>query len=273
MEETINSIKDFASENLVHYGYNIIAALAIFIIGKAIARHISTFTVAVMSKKLDATVARFIGNILNITILAFVAIAALDQLGVETTSIVAILGAAGLAVGLALKDSLGNFAAGVMLIIFRPFKVGDYVEAGGAAGVAKEVHIFNSIFTTPDNKTVIVPNGAIMSGVIVNYSAMPTRRVDMVIGVGYSSDLSKVKTIIKGILEADTRVLADPAPVVAVSELADSSINLVVRPWVNSADYWAVMWDTTEKVKKEFDAAGIEIPFPQMDVHLHKQQD
>ena len=273
MEEALNSIKEFASENLVHYGYNILAALVIFIVGKALAKQVSGLLKKTAARKLDPIVANFMGNILNVTLLAFVVIAALDQLGVETTSIVAILGAAGLAVGLALKDSLGNFAAGVMVIIFRPFKVGDYVEAGGAAGVVKEVHIFSSVFNTPDNKTVIVPNGAIMAGVITNYSTMPTRRVDMVIGVGYSSDLSKVKDIISGILAEDDRVLKDPAPVVAVSELADSSINLVVRPWVNSADYWAVMWDTTEKVKKAFDAAGIEIPFPQMDVHLHKQQD
>lgn len=272
MDEVLNSIKDFAGENLVLYGYNILAALGIFIIGKLVARYAANLCTAMLSKKLDTTVAKFMGNIFNVTILAFVVVAALDQLGVETTSIVAIMGAAGLAVGLALKDSLGNFAAGVMLIVFRPFKLGDFVEAGGATGVVKEVHIFNSIFTTPDNKIVIVPNGAIMSGVITNYSAMPTRRVDMVVGVGYGSDLAKVKSIIKEILEADARVLKDPAPVVAVSELADSSINLVVRPWVNSADYWAVMWDTTETVKKRFDEAGIEIPFPQMDVHLHQQQ-
>jgi len=270
MENALNSITEFANENLVHYGYNLVAAILIFIIGKLIARQIANVTVSVLARKLDSTVAKFIGNILNITILAFVVIASLDQLGVETTSIVAILGAAGLAVGLALKDSLGNFAAGVMLIMFRPFKVGDYVEAGGAAGVVKEVHIFNSVFNTPDNKIVIIPNGAIMSGVITNYSTMPTRRVDMVIGVGYGSDLGQVKDVIRGILEADTRVLKDPAPVIAVSELADSSINLIVRPWVNSADYWGVMWDTTEKVKGEFDKAGIEIPFPQMDVHLDK---
>jgi small conductance mechanosensitive channel len=186
---------------------------------------------------------------------------------VETTSIVAIVGAAGLAVGLALKDSLGNFAAGVMLIIFRPFKAGDYVEAGGAAGTVQEVRIFNSILVTPDNKVVTVPNGAIMAGNIINYSELPTRRVDMVVGVGYGSDLATVKQVISTILDADKRVLQDPAPTIAVSELADSSVNLIVRPWVKSADYWAVMWDTTEAIKTRFDAEGIEIPFPQVVMH------
>lgn len=270
MENLIDSFQQFGTENLAGYAQNIVAALLIFFVGKWVAARIARLVKTGAAKRIDGTVANFVGNLLNIVLVAFVVIAALDELGVETTSLVAILGAAGLAVGLALKDSLGNFAAGVMLIMFRPFKVGDYVEAGGAAGSIKEIRIFATIMNTPDNKIITVPNGAIMGGNIVNYSEMPTRRVDMVVGVGYGSDLSRVKTVLQSILEADERILKDPAPVIAVSELADSSINLLVRPWVNSADYWAVKWDTTETVKKRFDEEGIEIPFPQMDVHLDK---
>ena len=270
MDEVTSYIQQFANENLAPYAYNILTALAIFIVGKWIARRIANMSTTVMAKKIDQTVAHFVGNIINITVLAFVVIASLDRLGVETTSIVAIMGAAGLAVGLALKDSLGNFAAGVMIIIFRPFKAGDYVEAGGAAGTVKEIRIFASILVTPDNRIITVPNGAIMSSNIVNYSEMPTRRVDMVVGVGYGSDLAKVKQVIASILAADDRVLEEPKPVIAVSELADSSINLIVRPWLKGADYWAVMWGTTETIKNRFDEEGIEIPFPQMVVHSQK---
>jgi len=270
MDNLIDSFQQFGTENLVHYAQNIVAALLIFFIGKWIAGRIAGLVKTGAAKRIDGTVANFIGNLLHIVLVAFVVIAALDELGVETTSLVAILGAAGLAVGLALKDSLGNFAAGVMLILFRPFKVGDYVEAGGAAGSIKEIRIFATVMNTPDNKIITVPNGSIMGGNIVNYSEMPTRRVDMVVGAGYGSDLGKVKSVLQSILDADERILKDPAPVIAVSELADSSINLLVRPWVNSADYWAVKWDTTETVKKRFDEEGIEIPFPQMDVHLDK---
>ena len=270
MDSFVTQLKTFAEENLVAYGYGIVAALLVFLIGKWLAGKVATWTRNLLGKRIDGTVATFIGNLLHIVLIAFVVIAALDQLGVETTSLVAIVGAAGLAVGLALKDSLGNFAAGVMLILFRPFKVGDYVEAGGAAGTIKEIRIFATIMTTPDNKIITVPNGGIMGSNITNYSEMPTRRVDMVVGVSYGADLAQVKRVLDEILQADERVLKEPAPVIAVSELADSSVNLLVRPWVNSADYWAVKWDTTEAVKKRFDEAGIEIPFPQMDVHLDK---
>src|SRR5690606_8821416 len=208
------------------------------IIGKWIAARIARALDGALRKRIDPTVASFLGNITNIVLFAVVIIAALDQLGVQTTSLLAIFGAAGLAVGLALKDSLGNFAAGVMLILFRPFRVGHYVEAGGASGTVTEIRIFATVLTTPDNKVVTVPNGSIMGGNITNYSEMPTRRVDMAVGVGYSSDLQKVKRIIEGILAADARVLEDPAPVVAVNTLGDSSIEVVVRPWVKSADYF-----------------------------------
>ncbi|MDF1630256.1 MAG: mechanosensitive ion channel [Alcanivoracaceae bacterium] len=268
MNTMLDQFQHFALENVFPFATNLVAALAIFIVGKWLAKRISSAVDSLLSKKIDSTVSKFIGNLTQIALLAVVAIATIDRLGVETTSLIAIVGAAGLAVGLALKDSLGNFASGVMLILFRPFRVGDYVEAGGAAGSIKEIRIFATVMTTPDNKVITVPNGAIMGGNIVNYSEMPTRRVDMVVGVGYGSDLAKVKQVISAILEQDKRILPDPAPVIAVSELADSSVNLIVRPWVNAADYWAVLWDTTESVKRSFDEEGIEIPFPQMDLHL-----
>jgi small conductance mechanosensitive channel len=189
---------------------------------------------------------------------------------VETTSFIAILGAAGLAVGFALQGSLSNFAAGVMLIIFRPFKSGDFIEAGGTIGVVEAIQIFNTVLRTPDNKMVIVPNSNITGGNITNYSAKEDRRIDMVFGIGYDDDLKKAKEILERLISEDSRILKDPAPTVAVSELADSSVNFVVRPWVKTSDYWAVYWDFTEKVKLTFDAEGISIPYPQQDVHMHQ---
>lgn len=272
MDDLISQINTFVSDNIVPYGWSLLTALGIFIIGKWAAGLLSRVAERGMKRHLDATVANFAANMVRIALLALVIIASLDAVGVETTSLVAILGAAGLAVGLALKDSLGNFAAGVMLILFKPFRVGHFVEAGGASGTVKEIRIFATILKTGDNKIITVPNGAIMSDNITNYSEMPTRRVDMVFGVGYDANLAEVKTILQSVLAEDDRVLDDPAPVIAVSELADSSVNLICRPWVNSADYWTVLWDTTEKVKQRFDDADIAIPFPQMDIHIEKTE-
>lgn len=218
----------------------------------------------------DPMLASFVGSIVHILAVAFVVIAALGQLGIQTTSLVAIIGAAGLAVGLALQGSLANFASGVMIIAFRPFKVGDFVEAGGAVGVIEGIQIFSTQLKTGDNKTIIVPNAAITGGSITNYSTKDTRRVDLVFGIGYDDDIKKAKSLLEDIVNSDERVLKDPAPVIAVSELADSSVNFIVRPWVNSADYWGVYWDLTETVKLRFDAEGISIPFPQQDVHMHQ---
>ncbi|MDX1804716.1 MAG: mechanosensitive ion channel [Alcanivorax sp.] len=271
MDQYLSQLQTFANDNLMPYAWNIVTALVIFIVGKWVVAKLSAWVSRVMDKRIDATVAKFVGNIVHIVLFAFVVIAALDQLGVQTTSLVAILGAAGLAIGLALKDSLNNFAAGVMLILFKPFRVGHFVEAGGTAGTIKEIRIFATIMKSGDNKIIMVPNGAIMAGTITNYSEMPTRRVDMVFGVGYDADLSVVRKTLQDILASDERVLADPAPTIVVGELADSSVNFLCRPWVNSADYWGVFWDTTETVKRRFDEAGISIPFPQMDVHLDKQ--
>ncbi|WP_415906626.1 mechanosensitive ion channel family protein [Neptuniibacter sp. QD72_48] len=252
---------------------DIALALAIFFIGRWVVKQVIKLLERVLRKaKVEDMLVNFISSIASVALLLFVIVASLNQLGVDTTSLIALLGAAGLAIGLSLQDSLKNFAAGVMLVIFKPFREGDFVEAAGVAGVVEHIQIFNTIMRTGDNREVIVPNGAIYSGVITNFSARDTRRVDMVFGIGYDDDLRKAKEILNEIIAADERILKDPAPVVAVSELADSSVNFVVRPWVKSSDYWAVLWDTTETVKLRFDEEGISIPFPQMDVHLHKEE-
>ena len=256
---------------LIPWGINIVMALLIFFIGKWICGLLVKVFGRVMAKsKYDAMLVEFIQSILGAVLLLFVIVASLDRLGVDTTSLVAVFGAAGLAIGLSLQGSLQNFAAGVMLLMFRPFKAGDYVEAGGTAGVVNGIGIFTTTILTPDNKQIIVPNGNVYSDNITNYSAMATRRVDLVFGIGYDDDLLKAKQILEEVVKANERVLAEPAPQVAVSELADSSVNFVVRPWVNSADYWTVMFGLTEEVKLRFDKEGISIPYPQMDIHLDK---
>ncbi len=253
---------------------DIVIALAIFFIGRWVTKQLIKLLERILRKsKVDDMLINFIASIANVILLLFVIVAALNQLGVDTTSLIALVGAAGLAIGLSLQDSLKNFAAGVMLIIFKPFREGDFVDAAGVSAVVEHIQIFNTVMRTGDNREVIVPNGAIYSGVITNFSARDTRRVDMVFGIGYDDDLRKAKAILAEIIDADERILKDPAPVIAVSELADSSVNFVVRPWVNSADYWAVLWETTEAVKLRFDEEGISIPYPQMDVHLHKQEE
>jgi len=259
---------------LVDWGAKLGVALVIFIVGRwVVGRLISAIEQLMLRRASDPTLARFVCSILRWVGLLFVLIAALSHLGIDTTSLVALLGAAGLAVGLSLQDSLGNFAAGVMIIVFKPFKKGDFIDAGGAMGTVDAISIFTTIMTTPDNKEIIIPNGSIIGGNITNYSARPTRRVDMVFGISYDDDLQKAKAILQEIIAADSRVLSEPAPVVTLGELADSSVNFLVRPWVNAADYWGVMWDTTEQVKLRFDAEGISIPFPQMDVHLQTSKE
>jgi len=208
-----------------------------------------------------------------IALLVFVVLAALGQLGIQTTSFIAVIGAAGLAIGLALQGSLANFAAGFLMIIFRPFKVGDYIEGAGVAGTVETIQIFTTQLQTPDNKTVIIPNAGLTAGNITNYSAKGTRRVDLVFGIGYGDDIDKARTIMEDILAKDERILKDPAPKIAVVELADSSVNFVVRPWVKSENYWDVYFDTTENIKKSFDAQGISIPFPQRDVHMYEHKE
>lgn len=266
----MEQIQTFIEVNLMPYAWNILMALAIFIVGKWIVGKLAGVTSRLLDKRMDAEVAKFLGTLVHILLFAFVVIASLDQLGVQTTSLVAIVGAAGLAVGLALKDSLGNFAAGVMIILFRPFRVGHYVEAGGTAGIVQEIKIFATIMTSPDNKVITVPNGAILADNITNYSEKPTRRVDMTFAVSYGADLALVKKVLEEALAADDRVLQEPAPVVVVGELTNCAVNFLCRPWVNSADYWPVLWSVTEDVHRRFSAASVAMPFPQMGLHVDK---
>ena len=261
---------DLINTYLIPWGIRIVAALAIFIIGRWIIKMVVGFAGRMMRKaQVDEMLTTFTGNILYTVLLVVVVIAALDQLGIQTTSLLAVFGAAGLAIGLALKDSLANFSSGVMLIIFRPFKVGDFIEAAGIAGVVEEVRIFSTILRTGDNREIIIPNSQIYSGPIVNVSARSTRRIDLVFGIGYEDDLRKAKQLIEAAFAADDRILDDPAPGVAVGELADSSVNINARPWVKAADYWAVRSDLLENIKLSFDSNGISIPYPQQDVHMH----
>jgi small conductance mechanosensitive channel len=262
--ETTGSIVGFWLMNILYAG------LIVFVGRIAVKWIIKLSRKLMVRANLDPILINFLSVIANAVLMLFILIAALDQLGVDTTSMIAVLGAAGLAVGLALKDSLQNFAAGVMLIMFRPFKIGDFVEAGGTSGIIEHISIFNTIMKTGDNREVIVPNGQIYADTITNYSAKDTRRIDMVFGIGYGDDLLKAKQLLSDIVINHPKVLADPAPVIRVSELADSSVNFDVRPWVGADDYWPVRSELIEQVKLSFDDNGISIPFPQMDLHVNK---
>jgi len=268
MTTVMQTLYEFATS----YGIKIIGAIAIIVIGRIIVGILTKIVRRFMTKAdVDETLTKFVVSLARIGLMVFVFIAALGTLGIETASFAALIAAAGLAIGFALQGSLSNFAAGVMLIIFRPFRAGDYVEAGGAAGTIESVNIFSTIMKSPDNKKLIIPNSKITGDSIINYSAKETRRVDMVFGIGYDDDIRKAKATLVQILASDDRILKDPAPTVAVSELADSSVNFVVRPWVKTGDYWGVLFDITEKVKLTFDEQGISIPFPQQDVHMYQK--
>lgn len=267
----MNEYIQMAQEMGVEYGIKLVTALLIYIIGRWVAKLIKKVIMGVLQKSnVDALLVTFAANLTYAALIAFVVLAALSQIGIETTSFIAILGAAGLAVGLALQGSLANFAAGVLMIIFRPFKVGDFIEAAGVSGVVEGLDIFTTRMRTGDNKAIIIPNGNILNGNIVNYSAKETRRIDMVVGIGYDSDIKQAKQILEEIINADERILKDPAPTIGVLELADSSVNIAMRPWVNTADFLPVTMDLNETIKLRFDAAGISIPFPQRDVHLYQ---
>ena len=254
----------------VELGINLITAIAIFFVGKWVVNLVIKGMMNAMQKSdMDVTLRRFIANLLRMLLMLFVIIAAIHQLGIQTASLIALLGAAGLAVGLALQGSLSNFAAGVLIVLFRPYKVGDWIEGGGVSGAVEEVQILTTVLKTGDNKRVIIPNSQIMGSTITNYSANETRRVDLVVGVSYSDDLDKVRKELEDLVAADERILDDPAVTIAVSELADSSVNFVLRPWVKTEDYWGVYFGLTEAVKKRFDEVGISIPFPQQDVYVH----
>ena len=249
-----------------------VIAIAIFIIGKFAAKLISSATKKILiHKKFDDTFISFIASLVYGLVVIVAFIAAISHLGFNTTSLVAIVGAAGLAIGLALQGSLSNFASGILLISLKPFKAGDFVEIAGTAGVVEEVHVFSTQLKTGDNKTVIIPNGGITNGNITNYSAKPTRRIDLVIGVGYNADLKITKQILNDVVSSHALVLKDQAITIGVSELADSSVNFVVRPWVKTSDYWPVHFDLLETIKIELDKAGIEIPFPQLSVHVNQE--
>lgn len=253
---------------------SLLAALAIFIIGRWVAKIAVKVARAAMSKaRFDDTLISFLGNVLYGLLLAIIIISALGKLGVDTTSAAALLGGAALAIGLALQDQLSSFAAGVMLIMFRPFGKGNFVDIGGTLGVVEEIKITNTLLKTLDNQLVWVPNSDVWGNTITNFSAMPTRRADLTIGIGYGSDLKKAKEILMRLMEEDERILKDPAPSVLVKELADNSVNFAVRPWMNSPDWWVTRCELIEKIKLEFDANDIEIPFPQRSVHIVKQDD
>ncbi|CAB1255046.1 TPA: small-conductance mechanosensitive channel MscS [Vibrio cholerae] len=259
------------SDLLIQYGVNVISAILILFVGNIVVKAVAGSVAKVLrSKEMDKAVVEFIHGLVRYTLFIIVLIAALSRIGVQTASVVAVLGAAGLAVGLALQGSLSNFAAGVLIVAFRPFKAGDYVEIAGVAGSVDSILIFQTVLKTPDNKMVVVPNSAVIGGAITNYSRHATRRVDMVIGVSYKSDLQKTKRVLRETLEKDPRILKDPDITIGVLTLADSSINFVVRPWCKTEDYWKVYYDSMQAIKEALDANGIEIPFPQMDVHLNK---
>lgn len=271
MDQINQYLRDIDTATLIAWGWKVFAALLIFVIGLWVAKLVRKAVKRVMARRnLDPMLINFLGAILYSLLLVAVVIAAVSQLGIQTTPLVAVLGAAGLAVGLALQNSLGNLAAGVMLIFFRPFTKGDYVEAGGTSGTVDEVGIFNTVLNTPDNRRVIVPNGQITSDSITNYSAYSTRRIDLIIGVDYSDDLKVARDTIDKTIRGHEKVLDDPEPAILLMELADSSVNFAVRPWVNSADYWVVRSELMEQIKFELEASGCSIPFPQRDVYMHQ---
>ncbi len=260
-----------ATAFVTQWGLKVVGAIAVLVIGRMIAGGIRSGVRRALERAgIDATLIPFLSGMAYYTALAVVLIAVLNLFGVETTSLIAILGAAGLAIGLALQGTLSNFASGVMLLVFRPFQMGDFVEVAGTAGSVVKVQVFNTILKSPDNVRVVIPNSQIYGATIKNYNGYDTRRIDMVMGISYDDDIGVAMQTISSILGADARVLEDPAPVVAVNELADSSVNLVVRPWCRAADYWSLKWDLTRQMKEGLEAAGCSIPYPQHDVHLNQ---
>jgi len=269
----VSKYTDMAITYASEYGLKIVAAILIFIIGKWIVRKLTAVTKSLMEKaEVDQTLTEFAESVVYFVLLLMVILASLNALGIDTTSFLAVFGAASLAIGLALQGSLANVGAAVLIIIFRPFKVGDFVEAGGATGTVEDINLFSTIIAPLDNRTIIVPNAAIVGGNITNYSMKPNRRVDHVFGIGYDDDLKLAKNTLMEIMEADSRVLSEPAPFVAVSELGDNSVNFTVRAWVDTADYWGVYFEMIESVKLKFDEKGISFPYPQMDVHMDKNE-
>ncbi len=268
-----NSVLASAKTAAIGFGGKLLVALIIFYAGRIVAKILLKGIRKVMqAQEVDEILETFVCNLAYWTVMLFVIIAAISQIGVQTTSLIAVMGAAGLAIGLALQGSLSNFAAGVLIVVFRPYRVGDFVEVAGISGSVVQVQILSTVLKTGDNKQIVVPNAQIMDSIITNYSANDTRRVDMIIGVSYDDNLDKVRDTLRELVNADSRIMQDPECLIAVAELADSSVNFFVRPWVKSSDYWAVKFDLTETIKKRFDQDGISFPFPQQDVHLYKQE-
>jgi small conductance mechanosensitive channel len=269
--ENLDKYLDILKTMLVEYGPKVIGAIVVLLIGLKVISGVTKAMHKIMnSRNLDASLIPFLSGMINIALKALLFISVMSMIGIEMTSFIAILGAAGLAVGMALSGTLQNFAGGVMILIFKPYVVGDFVEAQGYMGVIKEIQIFNTIMTTVDNRRIIIPNSSISSSSMINYSSESTRRVDFSFGIGYGDDIDKAKSIISAEISKFSEVLPEPAPLVVVGELGDSSVNLTTRVWVKSADYWTVHFGMLENVKKAFDAQGISIPFPQTDVHLYQ---
>lgn len=265
MEGVLSQVQEW----LMTHGWGILSALLTLIVGFWIIGLISKMVKRALDRgRVDESLRRFLVSIVSVLLKVMLLISVASMVGIETTSFVAVIGAAGLAVGLALQGSLANFAGGVLILLFKPYKVGDFIDAQGVLGAVREIQVFNTVLKTGDNKTIIIPNGAISNGIITNFSTEATRRVDMVFGIGYGDDIQKAKDVLRRLIKEDERMFHSPDPVVVVSELADSSVNITVRVWVNSGDYWSVYFDMQEKVKQEFDKEKISIPFPQRDVHM-----
>jgi small conductance mechanosensitive channel len=276
MEKNMQQFLDFLEKNqqlILSYSVKVLVALVILYLGRWLSKSLTRMLEkGLIHRKVDRAVVSFLSGIIQAAIMVATILIALSQVGIQTASFIAILGAAGLAIALALQGSLSNFASGVLIILFRPFRAGDFVDAAGVSGVVEKIEIFQTVMKSPDNKRIIVPNSQITGSAIINYSAEKTRRVDLIVGISYDSDLKKAKQLLEQILKADSRILAEPAPTIAVGALADSSVNILIRPWVNAADYWPVYWDSLEKIKLTFDEHQIVIPFPQMDLHLKKEK-
>lgn len=267
-EQIMNQFIDLT----LNYGPKLVAAIVVLIVGSWVVKGITKGIEKAMAKsKMDESLRPFLLGMANMLLKVMLVISVLGMLGIEMTSFVAVLGAAGLAVGMALSGTLQNFAGGVMILLFKPFKKGHYIEAQGYSGTVSEIQIFNTILKTPDNKTIIIPNGGLSTGSMINYSAEKLRRVDWTVGVGYGDDLTKARAVIKAMCDADDRILQDPELFIGVAELADSSVNFAVRAWVKAEDYWGVFFDMNENIYNTFNKEGLNIPFPQMDVHIHKQ--
>ena len=269
--EKLDQYKDLVLGYVVENGLNILIAIVVYLIGSQVIKAVVNGTRKVMDKRdFDPTLSSWLRTLISISLKAMLIISVLGMVGIEMTSFIAVLGAAGLAVGLALQGTLSNFAGGIMVLLFKPYKVGDFIDGAGYMGTVKEIQIFNTILNTPDNKVIIIPNGNLATGSLTNFSKEATRRVDWTVGIAYGNDYSKAKEVISKMLEEDARVLKDPAYFVALGALADSSVNITVRAWVNAADYWGVFFDFNERVYKEFEGHGLDFPFPQMDVHVNQ---